>query len=93
MSKENAPRERGWVDNYFVNDTPMKKWSEAWPDWADIGRTVQIQNEEGGTVITGKLECNDFGFDGTDEIPYFSVRETDGSEHSFGPVEYWRFAD
>lgn len=68
-----------------------KKWSEAWPDWQDAGKRVEIERDD-GTTVAGKLAVDDFFPDGEgDEVPVFAVMADDGTKHSFADNERWRF--
>jgi hypothetical protein len=67
-------------------------WSDGWPDWADAGKRVTLLDAD-GSQLTGELEVGDFvPLDDGDEVPIFSVRTSDGVEHSFAGAEKWRFA-
>jgi len=68
-----------------------KKCSDAWPDWPDAGKRVEIERED-GTTVAGKLDVEDFFPDGEgDEVPVFTVIDDAGTKHSFADNERWRF--
>lgn len=69
----------------------LTKWSDAWPDWKDAGKRVEIERAD-GTAVAGKLHVDDFFHDGEgDEIPVFAVIDDGGTKHSFADNERWRF--
>jgi hypothetical protein len=53
----------------------FKQWSEAWPDWPDAGRRVEIITDGKRTI--GEL-CADEIWTGEDAIPGFSILRDDG---------------
>lgn len=62
-----------------------------WPDWFDAGKRVEIERDDGTTVV-GKLEVDDFyPVDDGDEIPVFVVIDDAGTKHSFADHKRWRF--
>jgi hypothetical protein len=66
-------------------------WTESdWPDWQDAGKRVEVEYDDGSTVI-GTLTINDFHFNGEDETPEFSINADDGTEQSFVMNRRWRF--
>jgi hypothetical protein len=70
-----------------------KKFSEAWPDWKDSGRRIEIERQD-GTRTAGVLYVEDFfALDDGDEVPVWCVRDESGGEHSFVENERWRFLD
>lgn len=67
-------------------------WSDSWPSWDDEGKRVTLLNAD-GSQTTGVLEIPYYWeMDDGEEEPLFSVRTSDGVEHSFGVAEEWRFA-
>lgn len=42
------------------------------PDWRDIGKRVELR-AEGGRTLAGVIECDDFHFNGEDEVPHLTV--------------------
>ena len=68
-----------------------KKGSDAWPDWQDAGKRVEIERAD-GAAVAGKLDVDDFFPDGEgDEVPVFAVIDDTGVKHSFADNERWRF--
>lgn len=68
-----------------------KKWGDAWPDWQDAGKRVEIERADGATMA-GKLDVDDFFPDGEGgEVPVFAVIDDTGTKHSFADNERWRF--
>lgn len=66
-------------------------WNDAWPDWCDAGKRVEIDRGD-GTTVAGKLDVDDFFPDGEGgEVPVFAVVGDDGTKHSFADNERWRF--
>ena len=68
-----------------------KKWGEAWPNWQDAGKRVEIERSD-GTTASGRLDVDDFFPDGEgDEVPVFAVIDDAGQKHSFADNGRWRF--
>lgn len=68
-----------------------KQWAEAWPDWQDAGRRIEIEYDD-GTAVAGKLDVDDFFPAGQgDEVPVFAVIDDAGIKHSFADNKRWRF--
>lgn len=59
------------------------------PGWGDAGRQVEIENDR--VRIAGELRIDDWGDDGEDEFPIFTVRDAEGRDHSFAGSDRWRF--
>jgi hypothetical protein len=64
-------------------------WSEKYPDWEDVGKLVDVINDN-GVIITGILNADEF-FDGNNDIPLFYLVLPDGNIESFSDKDYWRF--
>lgn len=62
---------------------------DTWPDWCDAGKRVEIIVDN--TTTCGTLAINDFGHDGTDEYPIFTVIDDNKVEHCFAMNDTWRF--
>ena len=60
-----------------------------WPDWKDDRKRVEIIVD--GEVFIGELRADDFGFDGEDEFPIWTIRMDDGTERTFADNDSWRF--
>jgi hypothetical protein len=75
-----------------MTENPWHDWLEAWPDWADDGRRVELVLENGRTV-DGILRIDDVVPDGEgDEYPIWIVTLDDGGKLSFaGDMRKWRF--
>jgi len=67
-----------------------QEWNPGWPDWMDVGKQVELLLPN-GDVVQGKLLIPDYGFDGEEEYPIFSVQDANGVEWSFASADKWRF--
>lgn len=61
-----------------------------WPDWRDAGRMVEAKTDD-GRIISGRLNVEDFVFDGQDECPVWQIVDSEGSGFNFVDMEFWRF--
>lgn len=61
-------------------------WGDAWPDWQDTERRVEIEVD--GVTFAGTLAADEEpGGDGA----VFSIEMDDGTERTFSDNDRWRF--
>ena len=70
------------------------EWNAGWPGWRDDGRTVEIELED-GTTLVGELCHDDTGRDEDGEFPLWLVDLNNGlgERVEFTVAERWRFVE
>jgi hypothetical protein len=63
--------------------------ADKYPDWNDSGKRIKARLRD-GKEIEGLLSAGDFGFNGEDEYPIFSVILNSGQQISFADVDAWK---
>lgn len=70
----------------------MSDWNKGWPDWQDDGKKVEVECEDGSSII-GKLCFEDFS-PGPDESPYWQIELEDGKIICFASEQVnWKFTN
>lgn len=69
--------------------TPTKPgWRDDHPWWHDAGPVELLSSDD--SIATGILKVGDFGFDGEDEYPIWTLEMSDGSVGDFYAFSKWR---
>ena len=70
---------------------PFRDIFDGFPDWKDAGLTVDLRMAD-GSVVTGRLEVDDFTATDDDEVPHFVVVTAAGRRVPFVEGGQWRIA-